>query len=215
MQLTRKGSAVRLLLACGVASSLVYLVTDVVGALSYPGYDYAGQAISEMSAIDAPTADLLAPFITLYGILFALFAAGVWIVAGRRRRLRWSAGFMVALAALGIGWALSPMHMRGTEPSTTDTMHLVMSGASVSLLVAIIFSGGGAFGRKFRLYSAATMLFMLGFGYLTTRDVPLVAAGKATPWLGLNERLSFLAWLSWMAVLSIMLLRESRGVSRA
>jgi hypothetical protein len=208
MQLTSTSSITRLLVACGAISSLHYVVADGVTALSYPGYDYAGQAISEMSAIGAPTADLLAPLNTLYSILFALFGAGVWIAAGDRRKLRWSAGFMIALAALSVGWAFSPMHTRGAELSMTDTMHLVMSAASVSLLVAIILSGGAAFGRRFRLYSAASVLVMIGFGYLTTLDVPRVAAGEATPWLGLNERLSFLAWLLWMAVLSLRLLRE-------
>ena len=213
MHLTRTSPAARLLVACGAASSLLYVVADVVSALRYPGYDYAGQAISEMSAIGAPTAELLAPLNTLYSILFALFVAGVWIAAGDRRSLCWSAGFMIALAALSAGWAFSPMHMRGAELTATDTMHLVMSGASVSLLAAIIIAGGAAFGRGFRLYSAATLLAMLLFGYLTTLDVPRVAAGEATPWLGLNERLSFLAWLLWMAFLSLRLLRERPGAS--
>ena len=198
----------RALLSCGLMSSLLYLATDIVGAVNYPHYDYTGQAISEMSAIGAPTAELLAPFQTLYSILFALFAGGVWFAADKYPRLRWSAGFMLGLAGLGIGWALFPMHVRGTEPTLTDTMHLVMSAASVSLLVAIIASGGLALGRGFRVYSAATVLAMLLFGYLTTLDVPRVAAGEPTPWLGLNERLSFLAWLTWMAVLSSLLLRE-------
>ena len=100
---------------------------------------------------------------------------------------------MIALAALGAGWAVSPMHMRGAELTATDTMHLLMSASSVSLLVAIITSGGLAFGRPFRIYSAATVLVMLVFGYLTSLDIPRVAAGEATPWLGLNERLSFLS----------------------
>jgi len=56
------------LLACGWASSLLYVVTDVLGAVNYPRYDYTGQAISELSAIGAPTADLLAPLTTLYSI---------------------------------------------------------------------------------------------------------------------------------------------------
>lgn len=196
------------LLVCGWASSLLYVVTDVVGALNYPGYDYTGQAISELSAIGAPTAELLAPLTTLYSILFALFGAGVWIAARRRRTLRWSAGCMIGLAALGIGWAVSPMHARGNEVTLTDTMHMALSAASVSLLVAIIVSGAAAFGSKFRLYSAATVIVMLLFGYLTTLDVPRVAAGLPTPWLGLNEQLIFLAWLTWMAVLSLKLLRS-------
>ena len=42
------------LLACGVASTALYALTDLLGGLSYPGYDFSSQAISELSAIGAP-----------------------------------------------------------------------------------------------------------------------------------------------------------------
>ena len=211
MQLTRNGWFVRALLACGLLSSLLYLLSDIVGALSYPDYDYVGQAISEMSAIGAPTADLLAPFYMLYSVLFALFGAGVWFAAGRRPSLRWSAGFIIALAALGIGWPLSPMNMRGHEPTLTDTTHLALGAASTSLILAIIATGAAAFGRPLRIYSVATALVMLVFGYLMSLDVPRVPEGLPTPWLGMNERIMMAAWLLWMAVLSVTLLRETGG----
>lgn len=210
MQLTRNGWFVRGLLGCGLLSSLLYLLTDLVGASSYPDYDYVGQAISEMSAVGAPTADLLAPFYMLYSVLFALFGAGVWFAAGRRRRLRWSAAFMVALSALGIGWALSPMNMRGHEPTLTDMMHLAMGAASTLLILAIIATGAAAFGRAFRIYSAATALVMLVFGYLMSLDVPRVPEGLPTPRLGMNERIMMAAWLLWMVVFSVTLLREKK-----
>lgn len=208
VQRTKDNLVVRLWLACGIFSSLLYVVADVIGALNYPGYDYAGQAISEMSAIGAPTQELLAPFYLLYSILFALFAAGVWISAGRRRALRWSAGFMILLASLGIGWALFPMNMRGQPMALTDTMHLVMGAASTLVLFAILIAAAAAFGAWFRIYTIVTMLVMLVFGYLASLDIPRVAAGLPTPRLGLNERINFLAWLLWMAVLSVRLLRE-------
>lgn len=209
--MTRDGHAVgmRLLLACGIAASLLYVVTDVIGAMSYPGYRYTAQAISEMSAIGAPTAELLAPFYTTFSVLFVAFAAGVWFAAGTRRSLRWSAGFMIALAALGIGWALFPMNARGAERTFTDTMHLVLSAASVLLLTSAMTCAAAAFGRTFRIYSALSITTMLVFGYLTTLDVPRVDAGLPTPYLGINERLSMAAWLLWIAVLSIELLHSS------
>lgn len=210
MQQTKNDWFVRALLACGLLSSLLYLLTDIVGALSYPDYDYFGQAISEMSAIGAPTADLMAPFYTLYSVLFALFGAGVWLAGGRSRALLWSGGFIIVLAALGIGWALSPMNMRGHGPTLTDTMHLVMGATSMLLILAIITTGAAAFGRRFRIYSAATVLVMLVYGYLMSLDVPRVPEGLSTPWLGLNERIMMAAWLLWMAVLSVTLLREER-----
>ena len=44
----------RLLLACGITSSVLYLFTDLLGGLRYPGYSFVSQAISELSARVAP-----------------------------------------------------------------------------------------------------------------------------------------------------------------
>lgn len=180
---------------------------------SWPGYDYKSQAISELSAIGAPTADLLAPFQTLYSVLLVAFGGGVWIAAGNRRSLRWCGGFIIALATLGIGWAFFPMNLRGTERGLTDFMHLVMGGLSVLFIVLAIVSGAAAFGRSFRLYSAVTLFALLAFGYLMGLDTPRVAADLPTPWLGVNERIMMASWLLWMAVLSVALLRERFAAS--
>ncbi|HEX8842977.1 MAG TPA: DUF998 domain-containing protein [Sphingomicrobium sp.] len=205
----------RALLACGLLSSALYVAMDIYAALSSPGYDYRSQAISELSAIGAPTAELLAPFQTLYGILFVAFGGGVWLAAGGRARLRWCGGLIIALSAIGIAWTFFPMNLRGAERGLTDTMHLVMSGVTVILLLSAIASGAAAFGRGFRLYSAVTILALLFFGFLTGLDAPRVAANLPTPWLGINERLMMASWLLWMAVLSVKLLRESATSRRA
>lgn len=192
---------------CGLASTLLYVAMDVIGALAWPGYDPRSQAISEFSAIGAPTADLLAPLQTLYDCLLALFGAGVWIAARDNRSLRWCGGFIIGVAALGIGWALFPMNMRGAERTLTDTMHLVMGGLSASMLVGAIVSGAVALGRQFRVYSAITIGVLLLFGALMSPDVPRLDAELPTPWLGVKERIMMSSWLIWMAVLSITLLR--------
>lgn len=51
---------------------------------------------------------------------------------------------------------------------------------------------------------------MLGFGYLMSLDVPRVAAGQSTPYLGITERITMAAWLIWMAILSAAVLRRQR-----
>lgn len=211
MQLARNEMFVRGLLYCGLLSSLLYLATDILGAVSYPDYDYFGQAISEMSAIGAPTADLLAPFYTLYSVLFALFGAGVWLAGGPARIIRWSSGFIIALSALGVGWSLWPMNMRGQQTTLSDAMHLAMGASSTLLILGIIATGAAAFGPRFRLYSIGTVMVMLLFGYLMSLDIPRVPNALPTPWLGINERIMMAAWLLWMAVLSVTLLLERKA----
>jgi hypothetical protein len=89
-------------------------------------------------------------------------------------------------------------------------MHLVMGAASTIFLIGAIISGGAAFELRFRFYSIGTIVVMLGSGYFMSLDVPRVAAGEATPYLGLTERLMMAAWLMWMAVFSATLLRRQR-----
>ena len=195
----------RALLACGLVSSLLYVGIDIFGALSWPGYSYTGQAISEMTAVDAPTRALLLPVYFVYGLLFFPFALGIWRSAGPSRALRIIATCLFLVALLDFAWPFFPMHMRGAGTTSSDTGHLLLGGADMLLLMIAIASSALAFGKGFRVYAIATMLVILLFGTLMSLDVPRVAAGLPTPWLGLNERLMMAAWLLWIAVLSIRL----------
>lgn len=202
-----QGPMLRILLLCGVLSSVLYVVIDVIGALNYPGYDYSAQAISEMSAIGAPTGDLLAPLYRTWSILFLAFTLGVWLVGGTRPALRKSAALMLAVAVVGSGLSFFPMNSRSAEPTFSDTMHLLFAGATILLLSLAILAGSTAFGRGFRRYSAATVAVMLLFFILTMRDVPNVGADLPTPYMGLTERICMAAWLLWIAIFSVELLR--------
>jgi len=203
------GLFVRALLLCGVASSVLYPIIDLIGAAHYPGYDCSAQAISEMSAIGASTAAFLAPWYALWSMLFLAFTLGVWIVGRARHPLRSCAVLLLAVAIVGSGFSLFPMSQRSADPTFSDTMHLVVAGATMLLLSAAILAGARPFERGFRLYSAATVGVMLLFFLVTMRDVPNVAADLPTPYMGLSERIGMAAWLLWIAVLSVKLLRTS------
>ena len=99
------------------------------------------------------------------------------------------------------------MHLRGAEPTLTDTMHIVFAMVTVLLMLLAIGFGAAAFGRRFRLYSIATMVILVAFGALTGVDGPRIAANLPTPWLGVWERINIGAFLLWIVVLAIALLR--------
>jgi hypothetical protein len=198
----------RAFVLCGLCSSILYLAIDIGGALRFPGYDYAAQAISEMSAIGAPTADLLAPFYRAWSLLFLAFILSLWRLGRSRPPLRRSAAFLVGVAVVGTGFALFPMNQRSATPTFSDTMHLLIAGATILLLAGAMLTAARAFGRGFRIYSSASAAVMLIFFVLTMRDVPNVAADLPTPNMGLNERVSMAAWLFWIAVLSLRLWRS-------
>jgi len=78
----------KVLLVCGILSSLVYVAADVVGALRWESYGSVSQTISELSAIDAPSRSVWVPLGIAYDVLLIAFGVGVWGCAERRRSLR-------------------------------------------------------------------------------------------------------------------------------
>jgi hypothetical membrane protein len=198
---------VRLLLACGILAPVVYVAADIASALAYPDYSYADQAISELSAIGAPTRPLWIVLQFLFNPLLIAFGIGVRATADARS-LR-IGGVLIAIWGIsGFAWLLFPMNMRGAIGSTTDTMHLVLTGVTVPLMLLIVGFGSGAGEAGFRVYSALTGLAMLAFGALTATQAPAVAAQLPTPGMGITERISVFAPMLWMAALAITLLRR-------
>ena len=131
-----------ILLLCGVLSSLVYISRDFAALLSYPGYDFANQVVSELSAIDLPSRSVDVAMGRSYSALMLLFSAGIWLSAGGRRGLRVAAVLLAAATLYGAFWP--PMHMRGAAMGLTDTLHIVWTGVwLVLMLVVMTFAGRG------------------------------------------------------------------------
>jgi CubicO group peptidase (beta-lactamase class C family)/hypothetical membrane protein len=196
------------LLISGVLSSLVYITIDLVAASRYPGYSIIDQAISELSAIGAPTNRLWAMMAVVYGILILAFAIGVFRAARGNRPLRVTGALLLAFAGSGLLWRFFPMHQRGTELTWEDTGHLVLSAATVLLILSFIGIGAFALGRRFRAYSFATALTLIVAGGFVFAWAGRVAAGGLTPWLGAVERINIYGYLLWVAVLGVALIRR-------
>lgn len=199
------------LLVCGILSSLLYVAMTIFVAMRWEGYSSASQTISELSAIGAPTRSLWAVPGAIYTLLVTAFGWGVWKSAGRIRNLRIAGGLILAYGSLGVLWPLAPMHLRETLAAgggtLSDTMHLVLASVTVLLMLLAISFAAAAFGTRFRLYSIATLVVLAAFGALTFLDAPGIAANLPTPWIGVWERINVGAFLLWVAVLAVSLLR--------
>ena len=145
----------------------------------------------------------------LFNPLLILFGIGVRKVA-EKRSLCFTGNLLIVWGLLGFVWLFFPMHMRGAIGSTTDTMHLVLAGVTVSLMALFIGFGSGAKGKGFRLYSILTILTMLIFGALVGQQAPRVAAQLSTPWMGVMERVSVYAPMLWVFFLAIVLLTQEK-----
>ena len=194
----------RALLTCGIAASLLYAGMNVFIPMQWNEYSSVAQAISELSAIGAPTRPLWVVLGILYALLIAGFGVGIWGSAHGSRRLRVAGGVLIANGVLCLFWP--PMHPRGTVFTLTDALHIGWTVVTVALMMIAMGFAAGAFGRRFRVFSIAAIVLSIGFGALTALNAPRVAAGLATPWMGLWERLSVAASLSWVVVLAVTML---------
>jgi len=203
------------LLFCGLLAFALYITADVVASLSYDGYSYRDQTISELSAIGAPTRGPWLVMGVAWEFLSLGLAIGVLRVAGRRRAVRIVGWVFLVSAAVGTLWWFAPMHQREVLAADggdwRDTMHLAMGGVSSLEYFLMIGVGAFAFGRLFRWYSFATIAAMLVFGTLMNTMVGDVANDDPTPWLGIWERITVEGAMLWQAVFAAVLLWGQRS----
>jgi hypothetical protein len=75
----------KVLLGCGIASSVLFVAGDILASLQYAGYSYADQTFSELLAEGAPTRPLMIVLAGKgYTALVTAFGVGVWMAGGHR-----------------------------------------------------------------------------------------------------------------------------------
>jgi hypothetical protein len=202
------------LLACGILSSLLYVTMTIVIAQYWPGYDPASQTISELSAVGAPTRRMWTIPGTLYMPLVIAFGWGVMRSSGRSRALNIIGSLLIAYGALGLLWPFAPMHARETIAAgggtSGDTLHLVLAGLTVGIMIAILGTAAAVFGMRFRIYTLATLIVLFVSGLLTSIGATRLSAGQPTPWMGVYERINIGAFLLWVIVFAVTLWPDER-----
>lgn len=200
------------LLICGIIAMLWYVGINIIVPQQYPGYDSSSQTISELSAIDSPTRNLWFILCIFYSLLFIGFGLGVWQSAMGSKALRITGIVIIIDGVFGIFWP--PMHQRqiiaAGDGSLTDTLHLVWAFVHLALMLLMIGFGAASFEKKFRLFSVLIVLFFLVFGVLTSKESMGIEAGLPTPYVGIWERINIGAYMLWIIVFSILLLKRNR-----
>lgn len=214
----------KILLGCGILSSLLYLFEiNILAPMRYPGYSIKSQVPSELFAVDAPANTLMFRAMgTIYVALLIAFGAGVWQSAGDRRSLRVTGALLAVSAVVGYVGSFFPMHQREVlaagGATMSDTMHQIIYGAIASP-VTFLYIGFAAYAIRdkwFRVYSVVTILLLLASGGLLAMDSSKIGKNEPTPWVGVNERILIAAYMIWIVVLAIVLLRrESTRIQEA
>ena len=198
------------LLLFGLLSSLLYVALNIVCPLYYPGYSWISQTVSELSAIGAPTRPLWFYGVVIYILLVAMFAWGILKASRGNRSLRVVGYLLLINSIIGLFWP--PMHQRAAlaigEKSLTDTMHIVFTMITVPLMMFIIGFGAASQGKRFRIYSIATLIILIVAGVFTSLEAPNIDKDLPTPWIGVWERVNIGVYMIWIAVLSVVLRKK-------
>jgi hypothetical protein len=207
-------TAQKFFLLCGLFSSLLYVVTDLLASRWYAGYSITDQNYSELLATGAPTRPCMLAVSFAYNLLVAAFAVGVWKTGGPKRTAHITGAVMAGYAALSLVTPLFfQMDMRGAAVTAPGSLHPHMTAVMSLFILLTIGFGGFLLERRFRVYSFITIALLMVFGGLTGLQVPQLSAGQPTPWMGLTERVNIYATMLWFAVLSTALVRMQKGRS--
>jgi amino acid transporter len=103
------------------------------------------------------------------------------------------------------------MHQRavlaGGGGTLTDTLHLVWAAITGVVFLLIVAFGAAALGKRFRIYSIATIVVVLACGAVTATYAAQIERDLPTPGVGVWERISIAGFMAWIAVLATALLR--------
>ena len=204
----------KVLLCCGVASSVLYIVGDILASLRYPGYRYTDYTLSELMAAGAPTRGLLIVLFIPYNLLAVAFGVGIWVSASPRRAARATGAMLGVYGAAGLaGLLLFRMNTRAVLAAGggdwRNAMHPVVTVAISLVLVLIMAVGSRLLSKRFRYYTYGTILALIVFGMLTSLQTGRMVANQPTPWMGLEERVCAYVPMLWFVALAIGLLRTA------
>jgi hypothetical protein len=205
----------RSLLACGILAPFLYVAMTLFVGLLWEGYSVVSGVPSELAAIGAPTRQLWIWLSAVYAALMVAFGWIVWKSAPPNRALRVVGALLMAYTVFGQFWP--PMHQRAVlaagDSTLTDTLHLVWAAITGVFFMFIVGFGAAALGKRFRVYSIATMVIGLACGAVTGTYASQVQADLPTPGVGVLERISIATFMGWIAVLATALLRAPHAAT--
>ena len=214
--ISRYPSMVKGLFICGILSSIWYAAINLFVPMMYDGYNMASLTVSELSAIAAPTRILWVLLAILYSIMFAAFGWGIRQTAGKDRLLQLLGTVVIVYSLFNFYWP--PMHQREVIAAgggtVTDTLHLAWASITLLLMMLMMGLGAAALGKPFRLFTIAIWVVFLIFGTLTWTESPGISNNSATPHIGEWERINIGAFMLWVIVLAMVLMRKNMLTTR-
>ena len=189
----------------GVVSFLSYTAAVVFAPLAYPGYNWMAQAVSDLSAANAPSLALWNQLSALYNVCEVVCVTVVCIgIQGRKTKLLRSGIFLFAIMEWisAVGYRMFPLSSSGYAGAFQDVMHMAVTALVVllSIVSLVIIIVAGAKSKSCRSYDvcAAVALAMMLVGAMGMKIVPAA-------YFGVVELFSVFAATGFNAALGIHL----------
>ena len=189
----------------GPVSFLSYTAAVVLAPLAYPGYNRMAQAVSDLSAANAPSLMLWNQLTALYNVCEVACATVVCIgIEGHKTKLLRSGIYLFAIMewVSAVGYRAFPLTDSGYAGAFQDIMHMVITALVVLLSVVslTVIITAGAKSRECRSYGvcAGIALGMMLVGAVGIKIVP-------AEYFGIAERFSVFAATGFNAALGIHL----------
>ena len=201
---------INLLGLTGVISLISYTAAVCFSPLAYEGYNWLSQAVSDLSAEDAPSRRLWEQLAAFYNVCSVVCTTCVSVyISGNKTGTRlFRAGvylFTVMDWISNIGYKMFPLTDSGKNIDTfQEIMHIAVTAAVVLLsivsLLLIIIAGFKKAGSRSLGVWAAAALGMMFVGAIGQAVVP-------KEYFGVVERFSVFAAVGFDAVLGVYLFR--------
>ena len=189
----------------GIVSFLSYAAAVIFAPLAYPNYNWLSQAVSDLSAADAPSLALWNQLSAFYNVCEVVCVTVVCIgIRGQKTKLlRTGISLFAAMEWISaVGYRMFPLSGSGYRGAFQDVMHMVVTALVVllSIVSLSVIIAAGAKSRNCRSYGvcAAVALLMMLVGAVGMKLVP---AG----YFGVVERFSVFAATLFNAALGIHL----------
>ena len=189
----------------GVVSFLSYTAAVVFAPLAYPGYNWMAQAVSDLSAVNAPSLALWNQLSALYNVCEVVCVTVVCIgIQGQKTKLLRSGIYLFAAMEWisAVGYRMFPLSDSGYAGAFQDVMHMAVTAlvvllSIVSLVIIIVAGAKSKSCRSYGVYAAVALAMML-VGAVGMKLFPAA-------YFGVVERFSVFAATGFNAAMGIHL----------
>lgn len=194
----------------GIIAMISYITAVCFSPFAYPDYNWLSQAVSDLSAENAPSRMLWGQLSALYGVcsVVCVTCVSVYISENKTNTLLFRTGiylFTVMNWLSKVGYDMFPLSDSGKEISTfQEKMHIAITAGVVLLsivsLILIIIAGFRKTGIRSMGIWACIALAMMFIGAIGQGIVP-------KEYFGVVERFSVFAAVGFNAVLGVYLMQ--------